>query len=147
MSLEAAIKELTTAVTVLNETLSKPGMHPGAVNKAPKAAPAKAPTIEEDVFDEPEAKAAAPAKPAVPKAAKPAAPAAPVATADAAKNDAYAPVKKAILDAVAAGHRKSINDMLAEYDAKSAKDLTPDVYPEVLEKVAAITGGEVEDLA
>lgn len=138
MSLEAAIKELTTAVNVLNETLSKPGMNPGAVNKAPKAAPAKVPTIEEDVFDEPEAKPAKPvAKPAAPKPA-PAVKTAPVK----ADSDAYGPVKKAILDAIANGHRKSITDMLAEYDAKTGQDLTPDVYEEVLEKITVITSGE-----
>lgn len=138
MSLEDEIKKLTTAIVDLTEALTYDRATPPAADKAPaapKAAAAKAPKAEKP---EPEA------KPEEPKAdAKPAAAAKPKASAD-----AYAPVKKAILDAIAGGHRKSITDMLAEYDAKTGQDLSPDVYPEVLEKIAVIVGGELEgDLA
>lgn len=153
MSLEAKIAELTTAVQVLTEVLTAGGVpvvngkaNPSSkvppVQKAVKAA-AAAPAAEESEGDDtpPPAflkKEAAAAKPVAAKAAPAPAKAAPVkktTTAD------YAPVKEAILAATAAGHRKSVSDMLAEYDAKTGQDLDPSVYTEVLEKLAVIMGG------
>lgn len=144
MSLEAALKENTETMRELIEVLTRTnladvqaaaGKATKPAGKAAKAAPAAEETDKPEPKAEPKAEAAKPAA----KAA-----AAPAKKADA---DAYAPVKKAILDAIAGGHRKSITDMLAEYDAKTGQDLTPDVYDEVLEKISVITGGEVEDLA
>lgn len=145
MSLESKIEELTRAVIVLTEVMGGGGKATvnGQPNKSSKT-PAKA---EEADSDEEGGKQFLAGVQEKTKAAKPAAPAKTVAKAAAPKGDAYAPVKKAILDAIAAGHRKSISDMLAEYDAKTGQDLSPDVYPEVLEKIAAVVGGEVEELA
>lgn len=142
MSLEAKIAELTTAVQVLTEVMTSGGTptvngKPNASSKVPSKA-TKAEAEPEDNETPPPAflkKEVAATKAAAKTPAKAAAPA---------KGDAYAPVKKAILDAIAAGHRKSISDMLAEYDAKTGQDLTPDVYDEVLEKIGVITGGEVD---
>lgn len=61
--------------------------------------------------------------------------------------EGYTEVKNAITSAVAAGHRKSVTDALAEYDAKSGQDLDSSVYEEFLAKIAVIVGGEVDDLA
>lgn len=139
MSLEAALKENTETMRELIEVLTRTNL-PEAQAAAGKAAKPAAPKAAKPAAEETD-KAEAPKKAAAP-AAKAAA--APAKKADA---DAYAPVKKAILDAIAGGHRKSITDMLAEYDAKTGQDLTPDVYDEVLEKISVIVGGEVEDLA
>lgn len=78
-------------------------------------------------------------KAAVANVAKPAAKVAPKA---AAKDDAYEPVRVAIMSAIADGHRKSVKDMLAQYDAANGQDLDPSVYDEVLAKLAVITGSD-----
>lgn len=61
--------------------------------------------------------------------------------------DKYGEIKNAITSAVASGHRKSVTDLLAEYDAKSGQDLDPSVYTEFLAKIAVVTNGGVDDLA
>lgn len=158
MSLEAAIKELTTAVQVLTEVMTSGGQPivNGKANPSSKVPTAKAAPAAEEGEDTPtpaflknQPKPAA-AKPAATKTAAGKTPEtalkkAPASTADV--PEGYAPVQAAIVAAVADGHRKSIKDMLAEYDAKSGQDLDPDVYEEVLEKIAVITGGEVDNLA
>lgn len=83
------------------------------------------------------------AKPVAKPAAKVAAPAPVAAPAD----EAYAEVRAAVLDATGKGKRKQIADMLAEYDVKSAQALDPSDYAEVLNKIAVIVGGGVDDLA
>lgn len=142
MSLEAALKENTETMRELIEVLTRTNL-PEAQAAAGKAAKTK-PAAEAEDADKPAfLKGKAAAKPAAAAAEKPAA--AKPAPAKAAKSDdAYAPVKAAILKAIADGHRKSITDMLAEYDAKTGQDLDPSVYDEVLEKISVINGGEVE---
>lgn len=131
MSLEAAIAANTTALQVLTETLTRGGL----------PAPLK-PVTNPNVVDGP--------KPPVKGAVKAAEPKPELKAAEQRKttvkapSDPYAPVKKAILDATAAGHRKSIKDMLAEYEVQTGADLPVESYAEVLEKIAVITSGEVE---
>lgn len=144
MSLEDALKENTAALRELTEAIVR-----GALPEA--QAGAKQRTLGEVIGAKKDApattaaatKPAATTKPAT--AAKPAAATKPAAKA--AETDEYAPVQKAIEAAVAAGHRNSVKNILAEYDAKNGKDLDPSAYPEVLEKLTVIMGGEVDDLS
>lgn len=136
MSLEAALKENTETMRELIEVLTRTNL-PEAQAAASTATKKPAAKAKADDAEKAEPKAET-AKPAPKAAAK-------AETAGGAAD--YAPVKQAILDAIKNGHRKSITDMLAEYGAKTGQDLTPDTYAEVLEKIAVITGGEVEDLA
>lgn len=162
MSLEAAMKELTTAVQALTEVMTSGGQpvvngKPNPSSKVPTAK-AAAPAADEGedtqtpafLKHQPKPGAGKSAGTTVPKTPAKGTPEtalkkAPASTADV--PEGYAPVQEAIVKAVADGHRKSIKDMLAEYDAKSGQDLDPAVYDEVLEKIAVITGGEVDDLA
>lgn len=136
MSLEQALADLAAAIreqtaAVLND-------------RAAHATPRAISTGGERIDPAAEADASAGKKAAAKVTAKPA----PAPTKAAAKSDdGYAPVKAAILAAIGAGHRKSVTDLLAEYDAKTGQDLTPEAYSEVLEKLEVITNGGVEDLA
>lgn len=151
MSLEAALRDATTAINCLVEILTKSGLptplqpspNPNKTVDDSEKYHGKTPAYIAKEAAEAEKKAAAkqPVKSATTKPATPAATPAPAA------NEAYAPVKAAILAAVAAGKKPQITAMLAEYDAKTGLDLKPESYSEVLEKITVITNGEVDDLA
>lgn len=146
MSLEDVIKENTAVMRELVEALTR-----GALPEAQAAA--KQRTLGEVIGAKKPADTAAAAKPAAtttPKAeaAKPAPKTTgPKTAAKATTDDAYAPVGAAITAAVAAGHKNSVKNILAEYDVAKGSELDPSTYAEVLEKLNLIMNGEVDDLS
>jgi len=144
MSLENALNNLADAIKAQTALLA------GNAAPAPAKAAGKGKTAEAAPADENDN--AGPAKAAAKDAGKkaPAAgKAAPAPASSAAVIDpAYAPVKTAILDAIAKGHRTQVTAVLKEYGAATGQDLTPDVYDEVLGKLDEIVNPAAEgDLA
>lgn len=148
MTLEAAIKENTEVTRELIEVLTrtslpeaqataKPAPKAAALAK-PKAAPASA--EEDELGDIPAHVAKGAAKPVA--AAKPAPKAAPAKTDDGI-DPAYAPVKAAILDAIAKNFRPQIAALFKKYGAKNGQELDPTTYDEVLGEIDGIVNGEM----
>lgn len=138
MTLEAALKENTEATRELIEVLTRTSLPEvqAAAGKATKPAP------KNDDSDIPAHIANASKATTKPKAETKPKTETKKAASDA---DAYAPVQAAILDAVSKNLRPEITALLTSYGAKTGKDLSPDVYDEVLGKIAKIVAGESEE--
>ena len=91
----------------------------------PEAAPTK-PVKDKAAASSPSAAPAPTAAPATPPAASPA------------PADAYKPVGDAIAKKVADGHKPAAVALLAEFGAKSGKDLKPEQYPDFMAKLAEV---------
>lgn len=156
MSLEDQIAKLTTAVENLTEAFvahtndaapakatAKPKVTAKNVDahleaeEAGEAAPAAKPaTVKPKVATTIVAERQAKAEAAAPKAA----PAADGSVAD----PAYAPVKAAILDAIAKNHRPEIQALFKKYKVKNGQELDSSTYDDVLGDIDAIVNGEGE---
>lgn len=144
-ALTGLVTAVTSLVTAVTSLLNLAGKEAGkdkperTLGEALTTGAKKAETATASVAGKP----ASTTKPAT--AAKPTPAAKPAAKP--ATDDAYAPVGAAITAAVAAGHKNGVKNILAEYDVAKGSELDPSTYADVLEKLAIITNGEVDDLA